>query len=102
MTDSIGKKAAEACYRSKNVYVCASALILGGMIYMTKESKKAGETTADQTSTQLRMPAINRPENPGGGNCRCNCRAGNAADLSSFRFALWTAKSCYEAARDVK
>jgi RHS repeat-associated protein len=43
--------------------------------------------------------AIDRPSNPGGGNCTCKCRAGDANSLSSIRFAQWTDKSCAVAAQ---
>jgi len=62
-------------------------------------SPKTQEPTPKTQEQTPRDITIRRPDDPGGGRCACNCRAGDASDPSSFRYAVWTAATCGEAAK---
>ena len=64
-----------------------------GMCRVEVEKKPKDDTDS--------IPVIWSPYPPGGGNCSCNCRAGGVDDVSRFRFARATARSCPMAGRTV-
>lgn len=66
------------------------------------QGKADGEAKAEaeaRTDAASNMPEIVRPADPGGGKCACKCRAGDATDPSTYRFATWTAPTCQQAAK---